>query len=137
MINECCRNFFCLTTFFAINFFDVLLCEPGSSPAGAPGGPGRLKVATPSASVRLGSELMGHESSGGPLRTPFFSQKRIPWPSSHVVKRRPWRWSRRPQRPQRGARQGCCFFGTALPRSKYPSGVYREPSTLPWSPIPG
>lgn len=33
-------TFSVLTTFLAIHFFDVLLCEPSSSSVGAPGCPG-------------------------------------------------------------------------------------------------
>lgn len=142
MINECCRNFFCLTTLLAIHFFDVLLCEPGSSSVGAPGGPGPAEGRRSICICQAGTFRVDRPRElWWPIEDPFLFSEEDTWAVISCGQEASLEAVQTTSASPTGERQVCflfCFFkskntagfGTALPRSKYPSGFNQEPSTF-------
>lgn len=143
MINERCRNFFCLTTFLSFHFFDVL---PGSSSVGAPGGPGPAEGRHSICICQAGTRADGPRELWWPIEDPFLFSEEDTRAVISCGQEASLEKVQTTSASPTGARQGwfgffppknTAGFGTTLPRSKYPPGFYPEPSTFPWSPVPG
>lgn len=107
MINECCRNFFCLTTFLAIHFLDVPLCEPGSSSVGAPGGLGPAEGRHSICACQAGTRVDGPLELWWPIEDPFLFSEEDIWVVTSCGQKASPEVVQTTSAPPTGARQGC------------------------------